>query len=61
MQELWTALALVLVFEGLMPSIAPATWRQTILSLLSLSDRQLRIGGLICMVLGAFILSMARS
>ena len=61
MQELLTALALLLVFEGLLPSIAPAKWRETILSLLSLTNKQLRIGGLICMVLGAFILSVVRS
>jgi len=56
-----TALALLLVLEGLLPSVAPAKWRHTILSLLTLSDKQLRIGGLICMVLGAFILSVVRA
>jgi len=50
-----------LVLEGLLPSVAPAKWRHTILSLLTLSDKQLRIGGLICMVLGAFILSVVRA
>jgi len=58
MQDLLVALSLLLVFEGLMPSLAPAAWRKTLLSLLDLSDRQIRIGGLICMCAGALLLSV---
>jgi uncharacterized protein YjeT (DUF2065 family) len=58
MQDLLVALCLVLVLEGLIPTLAPTQWRKTVLSLLNLSDRQIRVGGLICMLAGAFLLSI---
>jgi len=35
--ELWAALALVLVIEGLMPLISPARWREVFSRILALS------------------------
>jgi uncharacterized protein YjeT (DUF2065 family) len=61
LQDLLAALALLLILEGILPSLFPAKWRQTIQSIASLSDRQLRIVGLICVVLGGFILNVVRS
>jgi hypothetical protein len=40
------ALALMLVLEGLMPLVAPATWREMFRRLLELSDGQIRFIGL---------------
>jgi uncharacterized protein len=46
------ALCLVLVVEGLMPFLAPKTWRETVTKVAQFSDGQLRMIGLICIVLG---------
>jgi uncharacterized protein YjeT (DUF2065 family) len=50
--ELWAALALVLVIEGLMPLISPARWREVFSRILALSDGQIRFIGLASIVLG---------
>ena len=52
----WAALALVLVFEGLFPLLAPRGWRQTFHKLLELRDGQLRFFGLCSVVLGLLLL-----
>jgi len=49
---LWAALALVLVVEGLMPFVAPRTWRDTFRRLIEMSDGQIRFIGLASIVLG---------
>lgn len=51
----WSALALVLVFEGLMPFLSPGGWRRTFQRLLELHDGQLRFFGL-CSILGGLAL-----
>jgi len=48
------ACALVLVLEGLLPLLAPRTWREAFRRLTELSDGQLRFVGLICIVIGIF-------
>ena len=44
---LWTALALVLVVEGVLPFVAPRAWRDTFRRLIELSDGQVRFIGLV--------------
>jgi uncharacterized protein YjeT (DUF2065 family) len=50
--ELLTALALVMVIEGLMPLISPARWREVFSRILALSDGQIRFVGLASIALG---------
>ena len=45
-------MALMLVFEGLLPFISPQGWRRTFARLLTLRDGQLRFFGLVSIVLG---------
>lgn len=52
MNELLTALALVMVIEGLMPLISPARWREVFSRILALSDGQIRFIGLASIALG---------
>ncbi|MDR7331484.1 DUF2065 domain-containing protein [Roseateles asaccharophilus] len=52
MTELLTAVALVLVLEGLMPFISPARWREAFSRILAMSDGQIRFIGLISIVMG---------
>lgn len=54
MIELLTALALVLVIEGLMPLISPARWREVFSRVLALSDGQIRFVGLASILMGLF-------
>ncbi|WP_332825778.1 DUF2065 domain-containing protein [Ramlibacter sp.] len=49
---LWSALALVLVLEGLFPFLSPRGWRQAFQKLLQLRDGQLRFFGLTSILLG---------
>jgi uncharacterized protein YjeT (DUF2065 family) len=53
---LWTALALVLVLEGLFPFMSPAGWKRTFQRLLELQDGQLRFFGLCSILLGLALL-----
>jgi uncharacterized protein YjeT (DUF2065 family) len=53
----WAALALVLVFEGLFPLIAPGGWRRTFEKLVHLKDGQLRFFGLVSVSLGLTLLA----
>ncbi|MEP6607243.1 MAG: DUF2065 domain-containing protein [Burkholderiaceae bacterium] len=49
------AIALMLVFEGLMPLVAPNAWRQMFSRLSELSDGQIRFFGLIAVAAGALL------
>lgn len=53
---LWTALALMLVLEGLFPFLSPGGWRRTFMKLMELRDGQLRFFGLTAIVLGVVTL-----
>jgi hypothetical protein len=53
---LWTALALVLVLEGLFPFLSPGGWRQAFLKLMQLRDGQLRFFGLTAILIGVIAL-----
>jgi uncharacterized protein len=55
-QDLFTALALVLVIEGLMPFARPAGMRRLFATLQALSDGQLRFAGATSMLLGLVLL-----
>jgi uncharacterized protein YjeT (DUF2065 family) len=48
----WSALAFLLVLEGIFPFLSPSGWRQTFLKLLQLRDGQLRFFGLTSMIIG---------
>ncbi len=52
------ALALMLVFEGLLPFLSPGAWRRVFEKATKLSDGQLRFLGLTCMVLGLLLLAV---
>ncbi len=58
--ELLSALALVLVIEGIMPFISPKGWRDTMLQASKLEDNILRGIGLASMFAGAVLLYFMR-
>jgi uncharacterized protein YjeT (DUF2065 family) len=50
------AIALVLIFEGLLPLISPSKWRNMFAQILQLQDGQIRFFGLGIVLLGLFLL-----
>ncbi len=59
-QELWVALALLLVVEGIVPFANPAGLRRMLTALAQLSDSQLRFAGMTSMLLGVVLLYILR-
>jgi len=58
--DLGAALALLFVFEGIMPFVNPAGLKRTLAKLLTVGDRELRIAGLGSMLVGVLILFLVR-
>jgi uncharacterized protein YjeT (DUF2065 family) len=54
------ALALMLIFEGLLPFLSPGAWRRAFERALQLTDGQIRFIGLSSMVIGLLILALLR-
>jgi uncharacterized protein len=56
---MWTtlslALALMLVLEGILPLVAPSSWRQMFTRVTALNDGQIRFFGLIAVAGGALL------
>jgi len=59
-QDLWAALALVLVIEGVLPFINPNGMRKTWLQMAQMDEKSLRIAGLVSMIAGLIVLSLVR-
>jgi len=59
-QDLLAALCLVLVVEGIMPFLAPSAWRNMMLTLAQTDDKNIRLLGLVSMLLGAGLLFVVK-
>ncbi len=57
-QELFIAIALMLIIEGITPFLNPRMMRQVCATVLQMDDKTLRIGGLLSMILGVILLYM---
>jgi len=55
------ALALMLIFEGVLPFIAPTLWRDTFRRITQMNDGQIRFIGLSSMLLGVLLLWWVKS
>lgn len=58
--DLAAALALLFVFEGILPFLNPAGMKKALARLMSVGDRELRIAGLGSMLVGVLILFLVR-
>lgn len=58
--EILTALALVLVIEGMLPFISPTRYRQMVAEITRLSDNSIRNLGLVVMAVGLLLLFFVR-
>lgn len=59
-QDLWTALALVLVIEGILPFVSPGGFRNMLRLVGEMDDRTLRNSGLFTMLAGLVVLYLVR-
>jgi uncharacterized protein YjeT (DUF2065 family) len=60
MTDLWAALALVAVLEGLMLFAFPGVWRRAAEQMLSMPPRKLRVAGALVMAAGLVALYIVR-
>ncbi|MGH8629314.1 MAG: DUF2065 domain-containing protein [Burkholderiales bacterium] len=58
--SLLTAIALVLVLEGILPFLSPRGWRETFKRLTEMSDGQIRFIGLTSMIAGLLLLFLTK-
>jgi uncharacterized protein YjeT (DUF2065 family) len=59
--SLWIALGLVLVIEGLLPSLNPKAFKQSMSTIRELDEGTLRAMGLISMSIGAVVVYVLTS
>ena len=58
--DLWAALALVLVLEGLIPFVSPRTYRDVVQQMAAMPEQNLRFVGLALIALGILCLYLVR-
>ncbi|HEC18576.1 MAG TPA: DUF2065 domain-containing protein [Gammaproteobacteria bacterium] len=58
--DLLSALALVLVIEGVFPFLSPTGFRQKIRLISEMDDGQVRVAGLVSMAIGLLLLYLIR-
>lgn len=61
MNDLWAALCLVAVLEGLFLFALPGAWKRAVAQMLEMPDRQVRIIGGIVLALGLLALYFVRT
>ena len=55
-EKLAIAFCLMLVIEGILPFVAPRSWRQIFMQMMTMSDNSIRIMGLASMLFGVLLL-----
>jgi len=58
--DLWVAMALMLVLEGIVPFLSPDALRRMLVTLVQMDNRSMRIAGLISMLAGVALLYLVR-
>jgi uncharacterized protein YjeT (DUF2065 family) len=59
--DLFAAIALLLIIEGILPFLNPGRYRSMLEMLEQVSDSQLRMMGLVVMIVGAVVLTVVRA
>jgi len=60
-QDLFAAIALVMIIEGILPFLSPDKMRRMMATVSQMNDRQLRVMGLVSMAAGLLFLLVAKS
>ncbi|ORU89586.1 MAG: hypothetical protein A6F71_00960 [Cycloclasticus sp. symbiont of Poecilosclerida sp. M] len=58
--DLFAAIALVLVIEGLLPFISPSSMRENYKRITEMNDQTIRMAGLVSMIGGVLLLTWVR-
>lgn len=61
LQDLLSAVALLLIIEGILPFLSPSTTRRTLFQIVQQNDKTLRLTGLATMVVGVILLYFIRN
>ncbi|AOH36388.1 DUF2065 domain-containing protein [Luteimonas sp. JM171] len=61
MSDLWAALCLVAVIEGLLLFVAPGSWKRAAAQLMMLPERQIRVIGGVVLGIGLVALYLVRN
>tara|TARA_B100000959_G_C14955045_1_gene613337 strand:+ start:1751 stop:1936 length:186 start_codon:yes stop_codon:yes gene_type:complete len=56
-KELFIAIGLVLIFEGLLPFVSPSLFKRSLLQLIEVNENFIRIMGLVAIILGVIIIN----
>lgn len=59
-QDFAAAICLMLVFEGILPFLAPGRWRSLVNRLAEVDDASMRMAGFISMLVGVVLLYVVR-
>ena len=59
--DLFAAIALLLIIEGILPFLNPGRYRSMLEMLEQVSDSQLRMMSLVVMIVGAVVLTVVRA
>jgi uncharacterized protein len=59
--DLFAALAIVCIIEGVMPFINPSAMKRLLARMASMEEREMRIAGLVSMLAGLAVLYLVRS
>jgi len=57
-QEFLIAVGLLFVFEGIFPFLSPEKWRNFVKSIATQPDKNLRVMGLVFMIIGVVIITL---
>jgi uncharacterized protein YjeT (DUF2065 family) len=60
MQDLLTAVALLLIIEGILPFLSPRHLRRALFSIVQQNDKSLRLTGMATMLAGTLLLYLVR-
>ena len=58
--DLWVAMALMLVLEGILPFLSPDTVRRMLVAMIQMDNRGMRMAGFISMLVGVGLLYLVR-
>ena len=57
-EDIWRALALVLIIEGLLPALTPEAWREAMVRLIDSDPRSIRLVGIGSIIVGTVLFRM---
>jgi uncharacterized protein YjeT (DUF2065 family) len=60
-QDFFSALALVLIIEGILPFLSPNSFKETMLRITQMPEKNLRTMGFAAMLAGVLLLYLVRS